>query len=41
MSAEGEEDGMGQAISKSRESKKKKKKKKWKFCSVLSVCVFI
>ena len=26
MSAEGEEDGMGQAISKSRESKKKKKK---------------
>ena len=39
MSAEGEEDGMGQASSKSRQSKKKKKN--WKFCSVLSVSVFI
>ena len=38
MSAEGEENGMGQASSKSRESKKKEN---WKFCSVLSVCVCV
>ena len=38
MSAEGEENGMGQASSKSRQSKKKKK---WKFCSALSVCVYL